>query len=70
MPISGETRKDSPSPVRTVSGGIRKITDIFAEKERTFSFEFFPPKNEPALQRLYRTADALSELNPDFFSVT
>ena len=49
---------------------VRKITDLFAEKERTFSCEFYPPKDQAGIERLYAAADALSELGPDFFSVT
>jgi methylenetetrahydrofolate reductase (NADPH) len=49
---------------------IRRITDIFAEKPRTCSFEFFPPKTPKAREHLYRTAEQLMELKPDYFSVT
>jgi len=34
------------------------------------SFEFFPPKTPNALQNLFLSATRLSELNPEFFSVT
>lgn len=36
----------------------------------TLSFEFFPPKDEVGAQTLWRSFDALRELNPDFVSVT
>lgn len=49
---------------------IRKITDIFKEKERTFSIEFFPPKTAKGVDNLYKTADELNKLGPDFISVT
>jgi len=49
---------------------IRKISDIFREKERTYSFEFFPPKTEKGRGKLFETANILSDLKPDFFSVT
>ena len=48
----------------------RKITDIFAEKERTFSFEFYPPRTDKGLENLLRTAEELAKLGADYFSVT
>ncbi len=47
-----------------------KITNIFAHKERTFSFEFFPPKDERVLVGLYQTASELADVGAEFFSVT
>lgn len=49
---------------------IKKITDIFKEKDRTFSFEFFPPKTPKGLENLYKTVEELNKLSPDFVSVT
>ncbi len=49
---------------------IQKITDIFEKKKRTFSFEFFPPKTRKGIENLYRTAEELNKLGPDFVSVT
>ncbi|HDH00446.1 MAG TPA: methylenetetrahydrofolate reductase [NAD(P)H], partial [Nitrospirae bacterium] len=49
---------------------IKKITDIFKEKDRTFSFEFFPPKTPKGIENLYRAAEELNRLGPDFVSVT
>jgi methylenetetrahydrofolate reductase (NADPH) len=49
---------------------IKKITDIFNEKERTFSFEFFPPKTPKGIENLYKTVEELDRLGPDFTSVT
>lgn len=49
---------------------IKKITDIFKEKERTFSFEFFPPKTPQGIENLYKTVEELRKLDPDFVSVT
>jgi len=46
-----------------------KITDIL-KKKKTFSFEFFPPKDEKGLEELSTTIRELSALNPDFVSVT
>jgi len=49
---------------------IKKISDIFKEKEKTFSFEYFPPKTQKGLDKLCETADELNSLAPDFVSVT
>ncbi len=49
---------------------MKKITDIFAEKERTFSFEFFPPKTQTGMDKLYDVAEAFKLLDPDWYSVT
>lgn len=49
---------------------IKKITDIFRERERTFSFEFFPPKTPKGVENLYKTVEELNGLGPDFVSVT
>jgi len=38
--------------------------------QRTISFEFFPPKNEQAAEKLAQTSATLAELEPGFFSVT
>ncbi len=49
---------------------IRKITDIFKQKDRTFSFEFFPPKTPVGVKNLLKTVEELNSLCPDFASVT
>jgi methylenetetrahydrofolate reductase (NADPH) len=49
---------------------IKKITEIFKEKNKTFSFEFFPPKTPVGLENLYNTVEELTKLVPDFISVT
>ena len=49
---------------------IQKITDIFRKKEKTFSFEFFPPKTPQGVANLYKTVEELNSLGPDFVSVT
>jgi len=38
--------------------------------ERTFSFEFFPPKTAEGAEKLRATRRQLAQLNPKFFSVT
>jgi methylenetetrahydrofolate reductase (NADH) len=37
---------------------------------RTFSFEFFPPRNEEGQAKLRETVQQLAQLKPKFFSVT
>ena len=54
---------------------MRNIRDIHSEKRGgkrpVISFEFFPPKTETGIENLFnKTAPALSELRPDFISVT
>lgn len=49
---------------------IKKITDIFKEKKRTYSFEFFAPKTGEGRVKLFETVKVLSKLQPDFVSVT
>src|SRR5437016_3639693 len=46
-----------------------RIADILANG-RTFSFEFFPPKNEAEQATLVRTLRELEPLEPSFVSVT
>ena len=47
-----------------------RLDQLFATRERTLSFEFFPPKNERAWYTLEDTIDQLVALGPDFVSVT
>jgi methylenetetrahydrofolate reductase (NADPH) len=46
-----------------------RISDLLAQG-RTFSFEFFPPKNEAGWLSLGRTIAELEHLEPDYVSVT
>ncbi len=47
-----------------------KIKDLFHDKEVVFSFEIFPPKPTSPIETIYNTIEALSDLRPDFISVT
>ncbi|MDR2358675.1 MAG: methylenetetrahydrofolate reductase [NAD(P)H] [Prevotellaceae bacterium] len=47
-----------------------KITDIFKQQSRTFSFEFFPPKDEISAVDFGINVGQLMKLNPSFVSVT
>lgn len=49
---------------------IKKISDIFKERKKTYSFEFFPPKTPAGVAKLYETIGELNKLGPDFASVT
>jgi methylenetetrahydrofolate reductase (NADPH) len=50
-------------------GGSR-VSDLLATGERSFSFEFFPPKNEAGVLALWRALRELESLRPTFVSVT
>jgi len=47
-----------------------KITNLFDKKEKTYSFELFPPKTEKGSANLLNTIEQLVALNPDFISCT
>lgn len=47
-----------------------KIIDKLMGGEPTFSFEFFPPKNEQGMQALFDTVARLKEYDPAYVSVT
>lgn len=49
---------------------MKKVTDVFAEKPWTFSFEFFPPKSDKGRDTMFETARNLAAMKADFFSVT
>lgn len=46
------------------------IKDIFAKNKQVLSFEVFPPKKDDDFDNVFKTIDELSQLNPDFISVT
>ena len=46
------------------------ITDIFKKQPRTFSFEFFPPKDEISAVDFGINVGQLMKLNPSFVTVT
>ena len=49
---------------------MERIKDLFNKKERTYSFELFPPKTDQGYQNLLNTIDQLILLKPDFLSCT
>lgn len=48
----------------------KPITDLLARKQPLLSLEFFPPKSEEAVETLKKAAHRISEVKPDFVSVT
>lgn len=52
------------------SGGRLDIASLLARGERSFSFEFFPPKTERGEQVLWQALTELEPLDPTFVSVT
>ncbi|MCR5848291.1 MAG: methylenetetrahydrofolate reductase [NAD(P)H] [Lachnospiraceae bacterium] len=47
-----------------------KITDIYKNKKTVLSFEIFPPKKDDELNNIDPTLEILSDLHPDYISVT
>lgn len=47
-----------------------KIIDKFNKDKTVFSFEIFPPKKTSPIETIYDTLEQLSDLKPDFISVT
>ena len=47
-----------------------KITDILKVRRPVFSFEFFPPKTEEEMIRLFETLKEVKKLDPGYVSVT
>lgn len=53
-----------------MSGQAFRIPELFGTGQRSFSFEFFPPKDEEGEALLWRTLRELEPLQPTFVSVT
>ena len=47
-----------------------KVSEIYKNKKKSLSFEIFPPKKDTELDNIDETLSVLSELHPDFISVT
>ncbi len=47
-----------------------KLRDIYAQPGKTFSVEFYPPKDEAGVERLFAEVEDFKKLNPAFISVT
>ena len=48
----------------------RTMAEMLAEGELSFSFEFFPPKDEAGEEQLWRAISELEPYRPTFVSVT
>ncbi len=46
------------------------VAELLNSGKPTFSFEFFPPRDEAGVEMLWKTVKNLKPLNPDFISVT
>jgi methylenetetrahydrofolate reductase (NADPH) len=55
--------------IQTLARG-RTVADLMARGERSFSFEFFPPKDDAGEAGLFQTVRELESLRPTFVSVT
>ena len=53
-----------------MSDPLSRIGDLVAGGNRSFSFEFFPPKDEAGEEVLWRSISELEPLRPTFVSVT
>ena len=47
-----------------------KLSDLLGEKERTLSFEVFPPKTSDRMETVLEATEKIAALQPDFMSVT
>lgn len=47
-----------------------KIIDLLKQEGPSFSFEFFPPKDDGGFEQLYQTIHSLQSLRPTYVSVT
>lgn len=47
-----------------------RIPELFKEGKTVLSFEIFPPKKNGSIDTVYKTLDGLTDLHPDFISVT
>lgn len=46
------------------------IKKLFSDKKPVISFEIFPPKKDSPIEVIYQTLENLSDLKPDYISVT
>ena len=54
----------------TRPGGAPTIRELLASGDRSFSFEFFPPKTPEAEEVLWRSIREIEQLRPTFVSIT
>jgi methylenetetrahydrofolate reductase (NADPH) len=60
----------SPGARSRLPGGTSTLRDLLAAGGRSYSFEFFPPKDEQGTVQLWRSLRELEPLRPTFVSVT
>jgi methylenetetrahydrofolate reductase (NADPH) len=60
----------SQGPKHRAPVGAGTVRDLIADGRRSFSFEFFPPKDEQGTVQLWRALRELEPLHPTFVSVT
>lgn len=68
MPAKSTHRSPAAAPIAESVSGI--LSERESKGEATLSFEFFPPKDDSGLEKLWNTFDKLLEAKPDFVSVT
>ena len=66
MPVAPTARLADRAPATRVA----TIRDLLAGGERSYSFEFFPPKTEQGERQLWQAIRELEALRPTFVSVT
>jgi len=66
MPLQPTERLAHRAPATRLA----TISELFASGERSFSFEFFPPKTEEGERHLWQAIRQLEALQPTFVSVT
>ncbi|GAB3447110.1 methylenetetrahydrofolate reductase [NAD(P)H] [Streptomonospora sediminis] len=64
----GSPTRDGSAP--TAASRPRDIRELLKAGEPTFSFEFFPPKTDEGLRKLWRVIREIEALQPSFVSVT
>ncbi len=69
LPVQGGILHCSGSGFRLSPANMR-LSEIYKLEVPTLSFEIFPPKQDKSLDELMQTARELTELKPDFISVT
>jgi methylenetetrahydrofolate reductase (NADPH) len=69
-PSSPDQARSSASPNASPVTPSEHIADIIERDGTTASFEFFPPKNAEAAEKLYQAISELEDLRPSFVSVT
>jgi methylenetetrahydrofolate reductase (NADPH) len=70
MPPRPRRPRDVTSKIPARPSRAPLISDLLKSGQRSYSFEFFPPKTEVAEQQLWRSIRQLEPLKPTFVSVT